>query len=890
MLSDLRFRLRSLFHRNEMEGEMNDEIRFHREHHVEKYVQAGFPREEAERRATLEFGGEDKIKEECRDSRGVGFVEILLHDLRFGARTLRKDLGFTIVTVVTLALGMGATTTIFSVVDGLLLRPLPYGDPGSLVGVWEYNTKTGNRHNTAAPPDFLDWQSQNTVFTQMAAMADTKANLTGNGDPEQVVVGNVSANFFSLLGVNPIVGSGFSSANGEPGKDDVVVLEYGFWKERFGGDPAIVGKSLELNGHAKLVAGVAPPNFNLSIKDGSLTGSKPQMWAPWVFPKTFSDRKQSGRFLTVIARMKPGVSEARAQDQMSTIAARLQQEYPDFNGHWSTTVLSLREQLSGNLRPAIMTLFCAVAFVLLIACANVSSLLLARAAKREREMAIRNAIGASRWRIARQLLTECLLLAGIGSTLGLLLALLGTNALLAVSPKDLLDLHSVQIDGRLLAFAAALAVISTFVFGFIPSYIGSHAPIAEALKEEGRGASASGRRKFWRGALVVGQMGLALVLLAGSGLTIRSFLRLMQVDPGFDTHNLLTFQVRLPGTKYQKDEAISAFFDELVSRISRLPGVKSASMENYPPLTGLGAATGVRVVGSPPMLDSDLPVSGARVVGPNYFRTMQIPLLAGRFFDETELKEERHVVVVNQAFVEKYLAGENPLGKKLIIYMRDRKVDENNPSEIIGVSGSVHQMGLGEEAKPNVYWPMPELVYSQMTLLVRSSNAFESLIPAIRQQLHEIDPQLPMAALATMDELLSDSLSRSRFTMFLLGLFAGLALLLTAVGVYGVIAYSVAQRTHEIGIRMALGAQRGNVLGLVLGQGTKLTLLGVGIGVVLALALTHFMASLLYGVASADPLTFLAVSLLLCAVAFIASYLPARNATRVSPIVALRYE
>ena len=890
MLSDLKYRLRSLFHRGRVEQEMGEELGFHRERQVEKYLRSGLSQAEAERRATLEFGGEDKIKEDCREARGVGFLETLLADLRFGARTLRKDLGFTVVTIVTLALGMGATTTIFSVVDGLLLRPLPYHDPDRLVTVWEDNIKSSRPHNVVAPPDFLDWQTQNTVFEQMSAMADTKANLTGNGDPEQVVVENVSANFFALLGVNPILGSGFSSANGEAGKDDVVVLDHGFWKERFGSDPAIVGKNLELNGIKKLVVGVAPPNFNLFIKEGSLTGSKPQMWAPWIFPKTFADRKQTGRFLTVIARMKPGVRLAGAQDQMRTIAARLREQYPDFNGNWGSTVLSLRDQLSGDLRPAIITLFCAVAFVLLIACANVSSLLLARAARREREMAIRNAIGASRWRIARQLLTECLLLAAIGSTLGLLLAVVGTNALLAASPKNLLNLDSVHVDERLLAFAAALAVICTLVFGFIPSFVGSHAPIAEALKEEGRGASAGSRRTFWRGALVVGQMGLAVVLLAGAGLTIRSFVRLIGVDPGFDTHNLLTFQVRLPSSKYQKDETIMAFFQELISRIGRLPGVQSATMENYPPLTGMGAATGVRIVGSPPMRNSDLPGSGVRVVGAGYFHTMQIPLITGRFFTDVEMSQAKRVVVVNQAFADKYLAGDNHLGKKLIIYMRDPGVDENNPSEIIGICGSVRQMSLGEEAKPTAYWPMPELVYSQMTLLVRTTTAPQSLVPAIREQLREIDPQLPMAALATMDELLADSLSRSRFTMFLLALFAGLALFLTAVGIYGVIAYSVAQRTHEIGIRMALGAQRGNVLGLVLRQGSRLALLGVGIGIVLALALTHFMANLLYGISSVDPLTFIAVALLLCTVAFIASYLPARHATRVSPIVALRYE
>jgi len=385
-------------------------------------------------------------------------------------------------------------------------------------------------------------------------------------------------------------------------------------------------------------------------------------------------------------------------------------------------------------------------------------------------------------------------------------------------------------------------------------------------------------------------MGLALVLLAGSGLVIRSFIRLVGVDPGFDTHHLLTFQVGLPRSKYPKDQAQAAFFQNLLAKISQLPGVRSASMENYPPLTGLGAATGVRIVGRPDAGHADLPVSGVRVVGPDYFRTMGIPILAGRSFSAAELNEVRHVVVVNQAFVDKYLSNENPLGKKISIYMHADKVDEADPSEIIGVSGVVRQMGPGEEAKPNVYWPMPELVYSRMTVLIRTSNDPLALVPAARRELRKIDPELPMASIASMDQLLSDSLSRSRFVMFVLGVFAGIALLLTAVGIYGVIAYSVAQRTHEIGVRMALGAQRSNVLGLVLAQGTRLTLSGITIGIVAALGLTRLMGSLLYGVSTTDPLTFAAVILILAAVSFLANYVPARHATRVSPVVALRYE
>jgi putative ABC transport system permease protein len=890
MLDDLLFRLRSLLHRDSVEADMNEELHFHFEQQVAKLTQAGMKEEDARRKARIGFGGEDRIREDCREARGVGPIETLLQDLHYGARMLRKNPGFTTIAVLTLALGMGATTAIFSVIDAVLLRALPYGDPARLVIAWENNTRLSNPHNTVAPPNFLDWQDQATVFQGMAAMADTNANLTGSGDPEQVIVQNVTANFFSVVAVQPILGIGFTAENGKSGKDDVVVLDYGFWQERFGGDTTIIGKTIQLNGKPQVVVGIAPRNFNLFIKDGTLTGGKPQMWSPWVFPKAFSDRKQIGRFLTVVARMKPGVTLAAAQDQMNTIAARLQQQYPDSNRNWAVNVVPLDRQLSGDLRPALITLFCAVGFVLLIACANVSSLLLARAAKREKEMAIRTAIGASQWRIARQLLTESLLLALLGSAVGLLLALWGTNALLHASPKSLLDVRSISVDQRLFGFAAGMALLSTLLFGFLPSYIASHSFASAALKDEGRSASPGSRRRLLRSTLVIAQMGLALVLLAGSGLLIRSFVRLIGVDPGFDPHNLLTFQVSLPTSKYPKDAPQMAFLQELQQRIGRLPGVRSVTQENYPPLTGMGAATGVYILGTPRQGDSDLPVSGVRVVGPEYFRTMQIPIEAGRSFDPVEMTGTRHVVIANHTFVDTYLRGQNPIGKKLVIYMHDKGVDDKNPSEIIGVSGAVRQMGLDAEAKPNVYWPMPELVYSRMTFLVRTSSDPGSLTAAIRRELFEMDSQIPMASVTTMDQLLSSSLSRSRFTMFLLGLFAAVALILTAVGVYGVIAYNVAQRTHEIGIRMALGARRTNVLALVLGQGTRLMLIGIGSGVVAALLLTRLMQSLLFGVSAADPLTFTLVSLLLAAVSLLASYFPARYAINVSPTVALRYD
>lgn len=890
MLDDMKYRLRALLRRDTLDAEMDEELRVHFEKHVEKLLAAGLTREEATRRARLTFGGHEQLKEECREARGVSFFDSLKRDVMYGFRVLRKNPGFTAVAIVTLALGIGATTAIFSVINSVLLRPLPYLDPANLVMVWENNSQHPNPHNTVSPPDYLDWEKQTDTFSSMAAIFDQRANLTGNGLPEQVVLQDVSADFFSVLGVNPILGPGFTAENRMEGHDNVVILSYGFWKERFGSDPSITGKTVTINGHPLAIVGVAPQNFQWFIKDGSLTGAKPQMWSPFAFPKSFSERKNVGRFLTVVARLKPGISPSQAQTRMTAVAARIAAAYPDFNGYWGANVVPLREQVSGDLRPALIVLFGAVALVLVIACANVSSLLLARAANREKELAVRTAIGASPWQIARQLLTESVLLACIGGVSGIGLAFWGSNALLAVGPANLLDLRSISIDWRVLAFAAGSTMAAGLLFGFLPSFLAAQSDTSETLKEGGRGTSAARHRGYARSAFVVAQMCLALVLLAASGLLIRSFVRLVGVDPGFDASHLLTFKVSLPTAKYKDDPARLAFFRYFLTRISTVPGVRAVTMNSYPPFSGLGAATDVRLLNQPQQAQADLPVAAVRVVGPNYFSTMQIPLRAGRDFNAEELTQERHVVIINQAFADKYLSAVNPLGQKAVIFMKSLEESQNPSSEIIGVVGDVRQIGLDTPAEPTVYWPHPELVYSEMALLVRTTNDPLASVSAVRSELQQMDAELPMAGIASMDQLLSDSISRSRFTMLLLGIFAAIALILASVGIYGVIAYSVAQRSQEFGIRMALGANSRNVLRLVLRHGAFLTSLGIGLGILLSLAVTRFIATLLYGTSATDPLTFAAVALLLALVALAACYIPARRATRVDPIIALRYE
>jgi putative ABC transport system permease protein len=882
-------RIRAMFQRDRLDRELDDELRSHLEMRAADNLAAGMSPDKARYEAQKRFGNTTLLKEDTRNTDIIAWLDEAARDFRHSLRILQRSPGFTAVAVLTLALGIGADTALFSVLDSVLLHPLPYHDPDRLVMVWESSSQHPNPHNTVSPPNFLDWQTRNTVFSSMAYIFDERDNLTGNGDPEEIVVQDVSANFFSVLGVAPILGPGFTPENGLAGHDNVVILSFGLWKERFAGDPTIVGKSILLNGHAQAVVGVAPRNFQWFIKEGSLTGAKPQMWSPFVFPQSFRDHKQMGRFITVAARLRPGVASSQAQSEMNAIAVQLEHEYPDSDGHWGINVVPLRQQISGDLRPALLVLFGAVAFVLLIACANVSSLLLARAASRQREMAVRTAIGASRWRIASQLLMESLLLSLMGGGLGVALAIWGTNALLAASPRNLLDLTSVSLDLPVLAFAVASTLLAGLLFGFLPSYISAHSHISETLKTGGRGSSTN-RRAFARNTFVVAQLALALVLLTGSGLLIRSFVRLSAVDPGFDTTHLLTFKVSLPRSKYGTDPSRMAFFQQLLARLTTVPGVRSATTESFPPLTGLGAATAVHLLSQPPLALSSLPVANVQVVGPDYFATMNIPLRAGRLFTAQELTEEKHVTIVNQSFADEYLHGENPLGQKAAIYMKSLSETEIQPSEIIGVVGDVHQIGLDTAPEPSVYWPHPELVMSAMTVIVRTANDPLALVSAAHSEMQKLDPELPMAAVATMDQLLADSLSRSRFTMLLLGIFAAVALLLAAVGIYGLIAYSVTQRTRELGIRIALGAQRRDVLRLVLAQGTRLTLLGLALGVLAALALSRLLATLLFGITATDPLTFAGVAALLASVALAACFIPARRATRVDPLVALRYE
>ena len=813
-------------------------------------------------------------------------MQTLWQDLRFGARLLFKQPGFTSVAVLTLALGIGANTAIFSVVNALLLEPLPYKDAGNLVTVWENNRRRSpDQRNVVNPANFMDWKEQNTVFSDLAAFADISAILTNTGEPEELPAQTATVSLFSVLGAEAMLGRAFSAGDGKPDAPRVVVLSYGLWQRRFGGDANIVGRKLILNGNERTVIGVMPANFQWHVRQNSLSGKIAELWTPYVI--TNEMRVRRGRFLSAVARLKPGVTVEQAQAEMAVVGARLEQEHKEFNTNWGVNVVPLRTQFVGEIRLALWVLFGAVAFVLLIACANVANLLLARASARQKEIAVRAALGASRGALVRQLLTESLLLSLIGGAAGLALAWWGTEALARLSPPELADLQGAQISAPVLLFTFGVAMLTGVVFGLVPAFEAARVDLNETLKEGGKHPGGASRSRRLRNVFVVAEVALALVLLIGAGLLIRSFGRLQAVDPGFNANNLLTMRVSLPGRKYDDDQKRLAFFRQATEGMQALPGVESASAVSYLPFGGPSyAGTSADIEGRPPLPAGQRLSTGVLVTDLNYFRTMQIPLKRGRLFTAQEATEMRHVVVINEAFARKHFPGEEPLGKRLTIYMKD----DNQPCEIIGIVGDSRFMALNTAIEPVSYWPHPELAYSGMTLVLRTKDEAANMAPAAREVIRSLDGDQPVSEVRTMESLLAKSISRARFNTLLLAVFAFVALLLAAVGIYGVMSYSVAQRMHELGIRMALGASAGDVLKLVLQQGMKFALLGVAIGLGAAFGLTRLMDKLLFGVTATDPLTFAGIALLLVGIALLACYLPARRATKVDPMIALRCE
>ncbi|HEX5835689.1 MAG TPA: ABC transporter permease, partial [Pyrinomonadaceae bacterium] len=693
-----------------------------------------------------------------------------------------------------------------------------------------------------------------------------------------------TTNLFSVLGSNPVLGRTFVADDGRDNQPSVVIISYGLWQRRFGGDSGILERQITLNNRQHTVIGVMPANFGWHIQRGTEASKPADIWAPFQITNEMIVRR--GRFASAVARIRPGVTLEQAKSEMTTIAARLEQQYPDFNKTWSVNVVPLRTQFTGEIRRPLLILLGAVGFVLLIACANVANLLLARASSRRKEIAVRAGLGASRWRIARQLLTESVLLSLIGGALGVVVAWWGTKALVALSPPALIDLQRVSVNVPVLLFTVGLSLLTGIIFGLAPAIEATRFDLQGALKEGGKNVGGTAGSHHLRNAFVVTQVALALVLLVGAGLLVRSFNRLQSVDPGFNPQNLLTVRVSVPFAKYNTDQKRIDFYQQAIAQMRSIPGVESAGAINTPPFTGLYSGTTVEIVGAPPLPPEQELKSGVCVTDSDYFRTMQIPLLRGRLFTQQETTEMRHVVVVNETFVKKNLNGEDPLGKRLIVYMKS----ENVPLEIIGVVADNKHLALDTGVEPMVYYPHAELTFFGMTMMLRTSNDANAIAPAARGVIRALDPQQPIGAVTTMEELLSVSVARARFSASLLTVFSIVALVMAAVGIYGVMSYTVLQRTHEIGVRMALGAQRSDVLKLVVTKGIVLGVVGVVVGLAASFALTRLITTLLFEVTATDKTTFAVVSIGLFLITLLACYVPARRATKVDPMKALRYE
>jgi putative ABC transport system permease protein len=810
-------------------------------------------------------------------------LSTLMQDIRYGFRMLWKSPVFTVVTVLALALGIGANTAIFSVINAVLLRPLPYREAEQLVLLWEKNPRLVDlKRMWVSYPDFLDWKSRNEVFEKIAVYRSGGANLTGGTEPERIQVAEVSADFFAVLGVGPMLGRTFLPEEDRDGATPSIVISHGLWQRRFGSDPSIVGKPLLLDGASFTVIGVMPASFSYPERP-----SQPiEAWAPVGLnagqPSFIRRGNHPG--LTAIARLKPGVTFDQARANMEAVARSLAQQYPDSNEETTITATTLNEELTGDVRPALLVLLAGVAFVLLIACTNVANLLLARATARQKEIAIRTALGASRLRVVRQLLTESILLSLLGGALGLLLALWGVDLLLAVSPGDIPRLNDAGIDSHVLVFSFAISLLTGLIFGLVPALQASKLDLTDTLKEGGRGLSGSLQRNRVRSLLVVSELALALVLLVGAGLMIKSFVRLQRVDPGFRPEHVLVARIPLPTPKYEEPSRQIAFFQQVMERVKALPGVQVAGIGSSPPLSAGSWQSGAGIEGRV-MKDFLIDIN---IVSPDYLRALGIPLERGRAFTDQDTDAAVPVVLIDQDLADRYFAGEDPIGKRMGF---DR--DKNGKPiwrEIVGVVGHVKNYGLDAESRVQIYVPYLQVPDSSMSLIVRAEGDPGQLAPEIRREIIATDKDQPVAYLRTMDDFLSKSVAQPRFNMLLLAIFAGVALLLAAVGIYGVIAYSVVQRTHEIGIRMALGAGRRDILSLVVRQGMTLALIGIAIGLVAAFMLTRVMASLLFNVSATDPLTFIGVSVLLSLVALLAIYIPARRAMRVDPMEALRYE
>jgi predicted permease len=872
--------------RRHREEELDEELRSHLQMAAQDRLERGDTLEEAEAAARREFGNVGLVKEVTRQMWGWVWLEQLIQDLRYGLRSLRRAPGFTIVAVLTLGLGIGATTTIFSMVNAILLRQLPFKNPEQLVAVDSKRTDTGKHPFTI--PDFIDYRDQNQTLEQLAAFANWSASLTGSGEAERVQGMRISANAFQLLGVEAVAGRALIPEDDTPGRQHVVVLSHGLWQRRFGADPRLVGQTLLLNGNSYTIVGVLPPQFIFPIREAELAVPLAPDADPWRSART------STNFLRAIARLKPGIALAQAEADLTSIAGRLRQQYPVANENkLGVTLTPLNDVVVGNYRHALWMLLGAVGLVLLIASINLASLSLARASTRHREMAIRTAHGATRWRLIRQMTTESLLLALSGGLIGLLLAWWGINFLLALSPAEMPRLSEVGLDARVLVFTLAVSLVAGSIFGILPAVKASRVNLNEELKSGGRGGNDGTGRNRVRSALVVAEIAISLVLLLSAGLLIKSFSRLQEVRPGFESENLLAVRLSLPRNRYANRDALISFDDQLQPLLEGLPGVSAVGAVSALPLSGTRASIEFTIEGRPSPRN-EVWVSDYRIASTGYFRAMKIPLLRGREFSEQDNAHTTPVAMISETLARRFWPDGNPVGARVL-------VDDNNqgprPVEIVGVVGDVKHLSLEDEPTLHIYLPLRQLhedgvvwMTNNQYWLIRSSVNPLNLASAVQREIRKVDPEVPASNIKTMEQYLSASVSPRRFNLWLLTVFAAAALVLATIGIYGVMSYTVAQRTREIGVRMALGAQRSDILRMMVGHGMLLAVAGLVAGLAGALALSRLMGGLLYQVSTTDPATYILLTFFLLLVTLAACLVPARRATKVDPMVALRYE
>jgi putative ABC transport system permease protein len=900
ILNKLRLRLRALFFKSKMEEELDEEVRFHLEREVEENIARGMTPEEASYAALRSFGGVELVKEESRDVRGIRLLEEIWQDLHYGARMLVKQPGFTLMAVAILALGIGANSAIFSVVNAVLLNPFAYPDADRIMNLSTYEPAQPEYERGVSYLNFLDWQKQQSVFTHLAASGHESFHLTGSGEPEIVYGAPISPEAFSLLEVQPYLGRVFTAEDNRLDSARTATLSYALWQKRFGGESGVIGRTLRLDNQVYTIIGVMPPRFKFGWAD---------VWVPiGLFANEFGNTSRTASYNLVVGRLKPGVGIEQARAEMNAISARLAKQYPESSIDVGVRITPLSEKATREIRLSLLALMGAVAFVLLIACANVANLLIARAAAREKELAIRAALGAGRWRLVRQLLLESLPLTMLGSLAGFLLARWGVELLLKLAPNDLIPGEAViGVDLQTLGFTLLLTLLTTLICSLLPALRFSKGAVLDGLKDGARlSTSASGNQRM-RGALVTLEVALSVILLIGAGLLIKSFARLQQAEFGFKKESLLAINLKFSPGKYDQPQRLENFFREVLEGVNATPGVESAAFMNGAPFTGSGVVIPLVREGQSFSHIQEISNRHIRyyVVYGDLVNALGSPPIAGRGFTPQDTSTSEPVAIINQAAAEKYFPGENPLGKRIMLGVPENLVQPGMPEAlkklrwltVVGVVKNLRESGSSwlQEFQAAGYTPLAQappipVIFNIATLLVRSPKDPLSLVNTIRRQIHSVDPDLPLANVSTMEDLIDDSFKPQRFNAFLMGLFAALALLLALVGLYGVLSYMIVQRRHEIGVRLALGAQSRSVVLLFLKQGLRLTLLGMAIGLAGAYGLMRLLERLLFGVSATDMPTFISVAMLLVGVALLACWIPARRATKVDPMAALRCE